>query len=517
MQRRKPVDKRIERQIITGMITNTSFLEQIIKMYNKGCFSLPFMDMLASWCIEYFENYKQAPSKIIQDLFLSKSKTLDDTNKEQIELLLSGLSEEYEQADTLNVDYLLDETEKHFILQKQTRLRDNLSLCLTGGRKEDADKFIADYCGDRTIRRPSSLGVDPIRDRGAIERAFSEQNSDNLFSMPGDLGFMIPPFGRNLFALIVASSGRGKTWWLQEIAIIALLRNFNVLFVSLEMSEKQMIQRIHHRLSGLPKERYSGEIWLPVFDCMKNQVGECDIKTRAKLISKRGDSLPFPDDAPKGYKACIDCMGMKDFEVSSWHKKVNREAITALKAIEKSEAIVKNRIKGAKFKLLDLPPNSSRFSDLVTMIDNMEYYEGWIPDVVITDYADKFMAEKDAPKEYRHRLYDISTRHKALAKQKHIFVVSASQSNTSRDEEEDVGAGGFAEDIRKKAEIDIGFSLNQTDDEEKRGIMRVSMMKGRDEVKISSKSQCIVLQQLRIGRPYLDSYWPHKNYFVREK
>jgi len=96
--------------------------------------------------------------------------------------------------------------------------------------------------------------------------------------------------------------------------------------------------------------------------------------------------------------------------------------------------------------------------------------------------------------------------HKALASERKCLVISASQSNTGRDDEKKIKSGDFAEDIRKRAEVDIAFSLNQTSDQKEKGIMIISPMKIRDD-DFNPKMECMVLQQLRIGKPYLDSYW----------
>jgi len=508
--RKKPPNKRIERQIAIGAITSTSFLAELVKMYKPECIASKHINHILSWCIEYYEGYDEAPGKQIQDLFLSKTKLVDDASREQIEIMLSGLSDEFENVNTFNSDYYLDESEKHFSLQKLENIKTELSKSITGGRITDAENLIANY--SRITRRPATQGIDPLRDHAEIAAALSKEQSNTMFAMPGDLGKMIAPFQRDQFAMIVASMGKGKTWMLQEVAMQAVFSGFNVLFVSLELSRKQMTARIHHRLSGLPAERYAGDIWLPVFDCAHNQTGDCNRHCSGRIIETKDHPLPKPGEEDGRYEPCTACRGEKDFEMSSWYKKIHREPLDEQSAIRKAQAIVKGRIKGAKFKLIDPPPNSLKFSELRTMIDNWEYYEGWTPDVVITDYADKFAAESDSPKEYRHMIYRMAVDHKALAKEKHILVVSASQSNTGRDEDADVDAGGFAEDIRKKAEIDVGFALNQTSVEKQMGRMRINMLKIRDDL-FDTKTQCTVLQQLKIGRPYLDSYWPDRRIF----
>lgn len=468
------------------------------------------MRLIADWCIEYFLRFSEAPLIQLQDIFLQKKDNggIEDEQIKQIEIFLSDLSEEYEDGDNFNVDYYLDQAERYFDLRSVENFDKELRLCLAGGRIEDAHSIIAKY------KRPTRViteAVDVIRDRQLIRDSFGpESKRDQLIKFPGDLGYMMDWFGRDQFGLVVGSTGKGKSWWLMYIGLVALLSGFNVLFVSLEMSRKQLNRRIHSYLSGRPvKEKYSGMNYIPIFDCVKNQIGECKERTRLRLVDARGKELPSFDQAPEGYKACQRCKGNhEDFEFSTWYRPVERLILTEEDVERKSIVLDRSRLRRRSFRVIDPPPLSMKASELITFIDNLEFYQNWTPDVVITDYIDKF-APEDKRMDYRHRIYETTLQHKKLSSEKKILVFSGSQSNTSRDEDKDVPSGGVSEDIRKKFEVDVGFSLNQTQDEKRMGIMRVGLMKQRDDA-FDTISKCIVLQNLKLGRVYMGSYLPTK-------
>jgi replicative DNA helicase len=137
-------------------------------------------------------------------------------------------------------------------------------------------------------------------------------------------------------------------------------------------------------------------------------------------------------------------------------------------------------------------------------LHNLEHYENFIPDVIVTDYADKF-APEDKRLSPRHQLRQIWEEHKALAQERHCLVITASQSSAARTEK-DTKQGDWSEAISKLELVDVGFILNQTPDEKREGLMRVVVAKQRhDDFDILGEVK--VLQCYKIGKPYLDSYY----------
>jgi len=263
---------------------------------------------------------------------------------------------------------------------------------------------------------------------------------------------------------------------------------------------------------------------IPVFDCIKNQTGECDDGCKISLIEKGAKDKSYfnrPDfkHAPKGYKPCIECMGATAFQPTSWYKerefldkeirKMRKEserkvhefleiptAIKKKKAIERLAAVRNKRLKIAQF-----PSGELTMQGFETYLDNLEYYEGFVSDVIITDYADKF---KRSEREYRHGINEIWEGHKAIAQKRHCLMATGSQSSAARSGR-DTKRGDWAEDIRKLNLIDAGFAINQNDWEHDNHIYRCGVAKQRHD-EFSLVGQIMVLNQLRIGRPYISSY-----------
>jgi len=506
IQRRKPIDSRIERQIVQGLITSERFIQEIKPIFKNGSLSLPFTKLIASWCFEYFDQYQAAPGKTIQDIFIEKKKhELDSDTAELIEDFLTSISSEYEKQDTFNVKYYLEKATLHLRSTSLQNLSKEISVAVNGGRIEEAEALAKGY---ERIQRPQSRGIDPINDNQVIANAFSEDSGDKLFALPGAIGDVMGELERGWLFAIVGAAKAGKTWWLMLIALRALFAGYNVIFVSLEMSEKAMIRRIHHYINGLPTRKWAGEMLIPIFDCEHNQRGTCDWKSKRTskidLIGEEDGEIPPFDDAPKGYKVCTECMRTRDFICSSWFKKVTKEELTISQVLKKKQALKRSAlIRGSKFHLVEFPSGSLTMSELRAYLYNLEQYDGFVPDVIITDYADKFKPERSG--EYRHGINEIWEGHKGLAQDKNVLVATASQSNTARTGKR-IGQGSWAEDIRKLNLIDAGMALNMTPEQKLKGLMEIGIMAQRHDW-FDVLGVVNVLHQLKIGRPYLSSYY----------
>ena len=499
VSRRKPPDSRIERQIITGMIINDRFLREMQGIYRDDALQTKFAQAIAGWCLDYFAHHKTAPNKYIQDIFTDNAKQMDPDQVKIIQEFLVGISAEHiEQDGSFNVDYILDKAEKHFRLSSLQALRADLSKDLIVG---DADQAEARVGGFIRVARPKSKGIDVIHDTQAIIRAFEAEEQDRLIMLPGELGWALGPFERGALTGIVAASGIGKTWWLMLIAIRALLKGYNVLFISMEMSEQQMLRRIYQWFAGFVNPSHAGKILIPIFDCEKNQKGICGLAARKGNVTLSEDKIPQYHRAPAGYIACDACRGQRDYQFASWFKESKRDAWSAAKAIKARNALLRSGIiRGSKFKFREYPSRTLTMDMVRTLMHNLEYYENFIPDMLITDYADKFKVIGD----YRQGINAVWEDHKGIAQEKYISAVTASQSNTSRTGKK-IKQGDWAEDIRKLNHIDQGMAVNQTPAEKRAGLFRNGILKRRHD-DFDLLSEIIVTQSLKIGRPYLDSY-----------
>jgi len=480
--KRTPVDIQAEKDIITGMIVSDKFIKGITTILDIDLLTSTYTKVLAKWCLEYYNIYKLAPKEIIKEIFESKSR--DDPEDKQMKLIsvfLENLSDTFETSDRFNFQYALDQAESYLKKRSLEILSQDIKTEVSLGNIDEAETLITKF---KRIERPQSVGVDVLGDRNATIEAF-ENSEDILFQLPGDLGKAVGGFCRGDFVGIVGPAGRGKSWWLIETGIRGLFSNLKVLFVSMEMTQPEIIYRM---ILGRPKFN-TNNIKIPYFDCEYNEKGKC--KEREITNSR--------------YSSCNLCKSKRDsrYAMVIKYKAISRERATWRMAVEKSKSM-KKLIRKGSLKLICFPQKTKSILDVIDYMNNLEFFEHYIPDVIITDYADA-MAPIRGISEYRHQINTTWEYHRGIAQRTHSVVITGSHSNKETHERK-IKKSDPSEDGRKMNHLTHAIALNQSPDEEEQGIMNISILKRR-EGKSNIKSNITVLQSLDISKPYLDSYF----------
>lgn len=447
--RRRKIDSSAEKNLVAGMILSNDFIKGIIPILRVSLLKSPSAKIISGWCVEYYRKYNRAPGlAVIQDILQTRG-GVDENQEDSINEFLSVLENE----TVNNVPYLLDKSEHYLKTLALEELKKGLSKTIAEGSPEKGEALIASF---KRVERPQSVGIDILRDKEAIVSAIDKYQEEVLFQLSGDLGRVIGPFCRGDLVAVAGPAKRGKTWWLEEIAVKALRERLKVIFFSLEMTEKQMMRRIYQNFLGEVRSVREGEeykvVQIPYFDEDK----EIQFRTAQK----------------KGLKSSM--------------------------AVRKSESMSRG-FGGGKFLLVNYPANSIGVSGLDIHLDNLEYYDNFIPDVIMVDYAD--ILQPEIKGEVRHQINDTWLKLRQMAQERKCVVVTATHLNKatfSRDAE----AGDASEDSRKSNHVASMFAINQDREDIKNSSVRIKVLVSRHE---AISDEVLVLHQLDIGKPCIDS------------
>lgn len=294
-----------------------------------------------------------------------------------------------------------------------------------------------------------------------------------------------------------------NSFYAWEIAYHALIARLKVAVFSLEMNSTQFKKRIYKRMTAMAEQ--GGEYNYPVFDCLHNQNGSClktERRNRRALMNKDG-TIPIYSQDNK-YRPCDYCRQnkKKDYQVAWWWRTQKQKEDLTTEAISKKVKIFK-RLYGDNLRLMCHPPFSASFDDLITDLDNLEYTENFVPDVILIDYFDITAKTTDDERSDANTKWQ---RGKHLAGVRKALVINCNQSNRDSIDKKNINQKNTGEDIRKLAHVDALFVLNQVLDEKIGGRVRIDTLVHRHD-EASEKGQVIVLQQLKLGQPFLDSEW----------
>lgn len=244
------IDARIEKNIITGLIVSDDFCKRIapILKCNPNYLKVPFARTVAKWCGDYYERYKKAPEKHIQDLYDKHSKQMDEDDRELTSEFLEHISDEYEKAKTFNPDYVIDDAINYFSKVSIENLQNKLSLNLEKSNIEKAEKSIADF-------KPLDFetDVDDIFKDGTTAKDLKHEN------MP-EIKWIIEGIIPKGLTLLAGKAKVGKSFFLLNVAIdlslgrkafdTILTETSRVLYLGLE----EPAQRTKTRIESIIKD-----------------------------------------------------------------------------------------------------------------------------------------------------------------------------------------------------------------------------------------------------------------------
>jgi len=248
------------------------------RILDSNLFESDYVKMISNWCKDYYDEYKKAPGKHIQDIYEIKKTKLLAPVQENIEHFLSDLSNNYETYQP-NISYLQTQTKTYFETRKLESLVEKSQNLLSLGKIEQAKEVLRDF---KTIAIESSETFNPL-DAKEIRLYRSNYDSNNLFRFQGAAGKFFDDFKRSWLISFMGPEKRGKSHILLELMFQAAQSKLKVLFISLEMSEHDMKERIYQRLTAAPQKTIN-KLQIPVMDCKKNQKGICERSERKNKI-----------------------------------------------------------------------------------------------------------------------------------------------------------------------------------------------------------------------------------------
>lgn len=474
--RRKTVKTDRARIVLTGMILSTEALRRVSMMYRPGMFRVDFADLVAEWCLDYFQQYGKAPGKDIEGVYHRKMLRMSEEQQGNVEALLSRLSAEWERDGShFNASFAVDTAVELF---KENHLRavvEDLNQRLETGDVPGAETALA---GFSTVQAPHTDAINPYTDEEAIRRAF-DAVQEPLFTFPGDFGKMVNrQLVRGGFLAWMGREKIGKTWYLDLMAHQAAKCRCNVAFFQVgDMTEEDMIVRKHTSLSGIPSD--------------PDLLGET-LRVPREIVET---------DDPDADGNC----GVTGYDVVYDEEKVTT-LLDAAAAIQHGKVFA-HRLRGRDFKLFTFPNDTVNVRFIRDRLDVLAATELWIPDVIVIDYADILSPEPDSAKEFRHQQNKTWKALRALAQERHCLVITATQADAaSYDPSVNLSMRNFSEDKRKLSHVTAMAGLNQTEGEKECGLLRVNwivLRKGR----FASSRFCYLLQCLEKGRPLIKSYF----------
>lgn len=440
------------RRVLTGIITDSTVCAAVAARWDPeaGLFASRWENMIAGWAVKYHATHGKAPGNHIAPIYESwaAGADRDAATLDLVERYLRGMSDEYAAGEGLASDYLIDLAGSYFDRVRLRRLAEGIAADLDMGDLRAARDRAA---GSRPVEIGAGAGIDVFNDFAALSAAFNDQSID-LIHMPGALGqFFGSRLGRDCLVAFMGPEKRGKSFWLLHMAWAALKERRRVaFFVVGDMSQGQVIRQ--------------------------------RIAARAARRPQRATGHPDSDNPPMKYPTAIhrndgDRIATVAHEVYEYRHDLDlRESWAAFQKIQR-RAI---RSEQSYFKLSTHPAGTVSVAGMRAIIDAWAV-NGWVPDVVIVDYADELAAPAGMQRaDERGQINETWRQLRALSQALHCLVITATQSDADSYNANIITRKNFSNDKRKFAHVTAMVGINQTDEEQDLGIYRLNIIAGRE-------------------------------------
>ncbi len=257
---------RLETTILKNLIYNEEYTRKVLPFLSVNYFQEREDKILYEKIAEYINKYNALPTQEALAIELDKSSIKDEEFQNTLKLLESITNEN----DEANISWLLDSTEK-FCQDRAiyNAVVESISILDEKGRNTRDKGSIPDILSDAlSVSFDPHVGHDYFLD--ADERyKFYHRIEEKI---PWDLEFFnrITKGGlsNKTLNIALAGTGVGKSLFMCHVAASCLSQNYNVLYITLEMAEEKIAERVDANLLNIsiddlqkiPKDLYDKKI-----------------------------------------------------------------------------------------------------------------------------------------------------------------------------------------------------------------------------------------------------------------
>ena len=257
---------RLETTILKNLVYNEEYTRKVLPFLSVDYFQEREDKILYEKINEYINQYNTLPTQEALAIELDKSSIKDEEFQNSLKLLESISNE----TDETNISWLLDSTEK-FCQDRAiyNAVVESISILDEGGRNTRDKGSIPDILSDAlSVSFDPHVGHDYFLDSDERYKFYHRVEE----KIPWDLEYFnrITKGGlsNKTLNIALAGTGVGKSLFMCHAAASCLSQNCNVLYITLEMAEEKIAERIDANLLNisiddlqkLPKDLYDNKI-----------------------------------------------------------------------------------------------------------------------------------------------------------------------------------------------------------------------------------------------------------------
>lgn len=292
---------RIEDQIFGNLIGNDQYARKVVPFLFADYFTDRTDRVIFEEYQRYFGEYNAAPSKDILKIEVSNRK---DVTEEQVKLA-NQILDSVDQSNLVNLDWITNSTEKFCKEKAVYNAIINSIRIIDGKDKNHTQDAIPDLLSKAlAVTFDSHVGHDYLDDADARYDFYHRVEEKVPFNLDMLNKITNGGLSKKTLNIILAGTGVGKSLAMCHFAAANLMMGKNVLYITMEMAEERIAERIDANLLELTMDSLK-MVEQRVF---KSRIDKVRGKTEGKLIVKE---YPTASAHAGHFRALIEELKMK--------------------------------------------------------------------------------------------------------------------------------------------------------------------------------------------------------------
>jgi len=291
---------RIEEKILSNLIHDEHYCRQVVPFIKKDYFADRKEAILAEEIVKFFTEYNKPLTKDILSIEVGNRRDLNDKEANEIQEYIKSLS-----TEPVNDEWIVKSTEQ-FCKDKAVYNAILKGISIIDGRdKNQTPDAIPSILSDAlAVSFDNHIGHDYLDD--------SDSRFDFYHRVEEKIPFDLEMFNKitkgglskKTLNIALAGTGVGKSLFMCHVAASSLTQGNNVLYITMEMAEERIAERIDANLMNITMD----ELKVIDKDIFDNRVKKIQSKTQGKLIVKE---YPTASAHAGHFRALLDELKLK--------------------------------------------------------------------------------------------------------------------------------------------------------------------------------------------------------------
>ena len=269
---------RIEQKILSNLIFDENYCRKVIPFIKKEYFAERKEVILADEIVSFFTKYNKPVSKEILQIEISNRKDLNDKELDDLGKFIGTLSQE-----PVNEDWMLENTEK-FCKDRAVYNAILKSIQIIDGKDkaQSTDSLPSILSDALAVSFDNHIGHDYLDDHNERYDFYHRVEEKVPFDLEMFNKITKGGLSKKTLNICLAGTGVGKSLFMCHVGAGCLTQGKNVLYITMEMAEERIAERIDANLLNLTMD----ELKVIDRDIYESRIAKIVKKTKGKLIVK---------------------------------------------------------------------------------------------------------------------------------------------------------------------------------------------------------------------------------------